>query len=110
MNILCWEALDEFSANNVCSTIATGEFKNRRNLIYYVLPTHSHRTKVERTCHMQKFMTKAGYDWLWLSHLSISLVIVITLVLQTSCDVLGLSILSRHIWSALWLSPTMVHP
>ena len=62
MNILCWEALDEFSANNVCSTIATGEFKNRRNLIYYVLPTHSHRTKVERTCHMQKVMTKAGYD------------------------------------------------
>ena len=44
------------------------------------------------------------------SHVSISLVIVITLVLLTSCDDMGLSKLWHHVWSALWLSSTMAPP
>ena len=37
----------------------------------------------------------------------ISLVMVITLVLLTSCDVMGLRKLWVDVWSALWLGPTM---
>ena len=43
-------------------------------------------------------------------HLSTCLVIVITLVSLTSCDVMGLSKSWHHVWSALGLSPTMVPP
>ena len=44
------------------------------------------------------------------SHLSISLVIIMTLVSLTSCDVMELSKFWCHVWSALWLSPTMAPP
>ena len=44
------------------------------------------------------------------SHLRISLVMVFTLVLLTCCNVIGLSKLYCHVWSALLQSPTMAPP